>query len=282
MSLITIQEKGCAKVNLALHVTGVQPDGYHTLDSIVTFTDVFDILFVKPYDKNTFTVTGEFAGSINLNENLVIESLELFKRKPRDRFSINLEKNLPIGAGLGGGSADAAAMIRALTSYYNYTMPSFKSIAKLGADIPVCIVNAASRVGGIGEVVEPINFSRIDLWIVLVNPGIFASTRSVFSHLMQKKNVPLEPFNNFDNTSDFIAYLLRQRNDLQDVARKKWPEINNVLRAIEETKDVLLSRMSGSGSTCFGLFDSSDMALKAMNDISKKNNNWWVRFSKIV
>ena len=281
MKDITNEEKGCAKINLALHVTGIQADGYHALDSIVVFTDVSDRLFFKRSLKNVVTLTGEFSGSINVQENSILQALKLFGNGLTDRFSINLEKNLPIGAGLGGGSADAAAVIRFITNNSKNLMPSYEVLSKIGADIPACVLSAASRVGGIGEIVRPLDMSEINLWVVLVNPDIFVSTGSIFEEVTEKHNQPLESFIDLSSTDKFVDYLKRQRNDLQTIAIKKHPEINIVLATIEETEDVLLSRMSGSGSTCFGLYRNQDIAKKAVTYISKKSNKWWIKFSKI-
>ena len=281
MKDITIEERACAKVNLALHVTGVREDGYHTLDSIIFFTDISDRLFIKKRGENGLFLTGEFSKTISVKKNTILQVLKLFQNELTDRFFINLEKNLPIGAGLGGGSADAAAVIRFLVNYYTIPMPSLKSISKIGADIPACIASVASRVEGIGEIVKPINITSIDVWIVLVNPRIFVSTSSIFQELTQKRNKPLSPFSDFNNTDQFIDYLKSQRNDLQAIAVNKWPEISYVLHTIEETQGVLLSRVSGSGSTCFGLYKSQEVAKKAANYINKKNNKWWIKFSKL-
>ena len=281
MKDITIEEKGCAKINLALHVTGVQEDGYHILDSIVIFTNIFDTLSFKKSRKNVLTLTGEFSKSLNIKTNSIIQALNLFENVLTDRFSINLEKNLPLGAGLGGGSADAAAVIRFITNYCRHPIPSPEAISKIGADVPVCVLNLASRVGGIGEIVRPIDVSGFNLWIVLVNPRIFVATGSIFEEVIEKHNEPLEPFTNFKNTDQFIEYLKRQRNDLQSIAVNKWPEIKEVLDTVEKTQDVLLSRMSGSGSTCFGLYRTEDIAKRAARYLNQKSNKWWVKFSKM-
>ena len=124
MEEITIEEKGCAKINLALHVTGVKEDGYHILDSIVIFTDIFDILTFKKVKKNLLTFTGEFSKELNVKNNSVIEALKLFENPLADHFAINVEKNLPLGAGLGGGSADAAAVM-----IYNKFLQSTNALA---------------------------------------------------------------------------------------------------------------------------------------------------------
>ena len=282
MKNITFEEKGCAKINLALHVTGVKEDGYHILDSIVIFADIFDRLSFKKSRENVLTLTGEFSKSLNVETNSVIQALNLFENVLTDRFSINLEKNLPLGAGLGGGSADAAAVIRFITNYCRHPIPSPKAISKkIGADVPVCVLNLASRVEGIGEIVRPIDISGFNLWIVLVNPRIFVATGSIFEEVIEKHNEPLEPFTNFRNTDQFIEYLKRQRNDLQSIAVNKWPEIKEVLDTVEKTQDVLLSRMSGSGSTCFGLYRTEDIAKRAARYLNQKSNKWWVKFSKV-
>ena len=207
MKDITYEEKGYAKINLALHVTGIQADGYHALDSIVVFTDVFDRLFFKRSLKNVVTLTGEFSGSINVQENSILQALKLFGNGLTDRFSINLEKNLPIGAGLGGGSADAAAVIRFITNNSKHLMPSFEVLSKIGADIPACVLSVASRVGGIGEIVRPLDISEINLWVVLVNPDIFVSTGSIFEEVTEKHNQPLESFIDLSSTDKFVDYL---------------------------------------------------------------------------
>ena len=281
MKNITVKAKGCAKINLALHVTGVRADGYHVLDSIVIFTDISDSLFIKKNEENRLTFTGQFAKSLDVKKNSILQALKLFENVLTDRFSIKLEKNLPIGAGLGGGSADAAAIIRFITSYFSCPMPSHKVISKIGADVPACVLSKASRIGGIGELVRPIDISGIDLWIVLVNPCIFVSTACIFQEVIEKHNEPLEPFNHFSSTNQFIDYLERQRNDLQAITANKFPEINLVLRTIEATNGVLLTRMSGSGSTCFGLYKSQEIAKKAVSYINKRSKKWWVKFSKV-
>ena len=160
-------------------------------------------------------------------------------------------------------------------------MPSFEALSKIGADIPACVLSVASRVGGIGEIVRPLDISEINLWVVLVNPDIFVSTGSVFEEVIEKHNKPLEPFTQFRKTDQFVEYLKRQRNDLQSIVANKWPEIKEVVDTIEKTQDVLLSRMSGSGSTCFGLYRTQDSAKRAVNYLNKKSNKWWIKLSKV-
>ncbi len=281
MKDITFEERAYAKVNLALHITGVRDDGYHTLDSIVVFTDVYDKLIIQRTKKSGLSLNGKFSEFLSIEKNSILKVLELYRNKIPYHLFINLEKNLPIGAGLGGGSADAAAVIRFITNVSKHLMPSSEALSEIGADIPACVLSVASRVGGIGEIIRPLDISEINLWVVLVNPDIFVSTGSIFEEVTEKYNQPLESFIDLSSTDQFIDYLKRQRNDLQTIAIKRHPEINKVLHTIEETEDVLLSRMSGSGSTCFGLYGNQDIAKKAVSYISKKSDKWWVKFSKI-
>ena len=161
-------------------------------------------------------------------------------------------------------------------------MPSFEALSKIGADIPACVLSVASRVGGIGDIVRPLDISEINLWVVLVNPDIFVSTGSIFEEVTEKYNQPLESVIDLSSTDQFIDYLKRQRNDLQTIAIKKHPEINKVLHTIEETEDVLLSRMSGSGSSIVAYFATKNNAKKAQKLLKKKYKNYWCILSKTI
>ena len=152
--------KRTCKINLALHVTGVRADGYHVLDSIVIFTDIFDRVVIEKNSKPGISFTGEYSNLLDEKKNSVTKALKLFKDISLNHYSIRIEKTLPIGAGLGGGSADAAAIIRFITNHFSYPMPSKKDISKIGADVPACVLSIASRVGGIGEIVRPHRYFR--------------------------------------------------------------------------------------------------------------------------
>ncbi len=270
-----------AKVNLAIHVLGRRSDRYHFVDSLVIFPNIKDRLVIKEANNFSLKIEGEFSEFIDPEENSVIEAYDLVKSQLPANFSINLQKNIPVGAGLGGGSADSAAVLRYFQENYKIEIPKKEIIAQIGADVPVCLSDKFQRVKGVGEVTEEISENDYELWLVLVNPRINVSTGKIFQSLKKIENNGLENFRDLKNSKDFIAYLLRQRNDLQSVACQRYPEINLVLSEILDTKNNVLARMSGSGSTCFGLYLTSEDALSAQKKLEKKFKGWWVKYSKV-
>ncbi len=270
-----------AKVNLALHVLGRRFDRYHFLDSLVVFPEIKDRLLIKEASDFSFTIGGEFSEFINPEENSVIEAFNLVRSQLPSNFSIHLEKNIPVGAGLGGGSADSAAILRFFQKNYKVEIPKNEIIAQIGADVPVCLSDKFQRVKGIGEITEEISDTGFQLWIVLVNPAVNVSTGKIFESLRERENKGLEDFKNFKTSKNFIGYLSRQRNDLQEVACEKYPDIKFVLEKIMETENNLLTRMTGSGSTCFGLYSKMEDAFRAQENLEKRYTNWWVKYTKI-
>ncbi len=258
---VAVQQFAPSKINLALHVTGQRPDGYHLLDSLVVFADVGDRLKVEPAEEMSLKVTGRFSGGVPAGaRNLVWQAAEAAGHC----CSIHLEKNLPHGAGLGGGSSDAAAVLRALGAP--------EQAEKLGADVPVCLSNAPQHMQGIGEILSIAG--NMPVWhMVLVNPGIGVSTPDVFRALTEKENAPMTPLPSGKGRSEILHWLCAQRNDLEPVARRLVPEIDDVLHALA---DADLARMSGSGSTCFGLYDSHQQALAVASRIASAHPDWWV------
>ena len=245
-----------AKINLSLHVTGRRDDGYHLLDSLVVFADIGDRLWLSDADEMSLSVTGPFAEGVPEDgRNLVWKAAERAGRM----LSIRLEKNLPHGAGIGGGSSDAAAVLR--------WAGAGKNALDLGADVPVCLSNTPQRMRGIGEQLEPVAVPECHL--VLVNPGVHVPTPAVFRALERRDNAGMTPMGD-----DFIGWLGAQRNDLQEAAISVAPVIAEALATLD---DALVARMSGSGATCFGLYPDADMAKAAAARIAAAQPGWWVR-----
>lgn len=263
---MTSEGFAAAKVNLTLHVTGQRDDGYHLLDSIVVFADVGDRLWFEAGPQMQISVTGPFAEGVPVDHrNLVWQAAELAGWKGR----ITLEKNLPHGAGIGGGSSDAAAVLRAFGGA--------GQAVTLGADVPVCLSSLPQRMQGIGDVLNPLQ-ALPNMEIVLVNPRVVVPTGSVFSGLALKHNPPMaETLPAFADAQAFCAWLGAQRNDLEAPARLIAPEIS---AALQELKGALLARMSGSGATCFGLFASG--AAQAAQRIAQAHPDWWVRAGRVI
>ena len=258
--MTTATERAPAKVNLALHVVGQDRDGYHLLDSLVVFTDTCDVLSIAPSDTMALRVDGPFAAGVPTdNRNLVWRAAE----RAGAVLDISLTKNLPNGAGIGGGSSDAAAMLR---------MVERSDLALgLGADVPVCLFSAPQRMQGIGERLTPVpacpSFS-----LVLVNPGVHVGTIDVFTALVEKANPGLTDMPDRAE-GDWLAWLAAQRNDLEPPAMQLAPVIGDIL---ETLSDAQLARMSGSGATCFGIYDSDAAAKAAAERIAQEHPEWWV------
>jgi len=264
-----------AKINLTLHVTGLRDDGYHLLDSLVVFADLGDRVLVQPADRLDLRVTGPQAGAVPAgDDNLVLRAARLLDAQRGAQ--ITLQKELPVAAGIGGGSSDAAACLRALAALWDVPLPDRDRIAQLGADVPVCLAARAARMAGAGEALTPVNLPP--LYLVLVNPGVALSTGQVFGALSAKTNRPMpDALPTWRDAPELARWLGAQRNDLELPARALAPAIGVVLNRIAATPDCLLARMSGSGATCFGLYDNRAAADFAVQEISENHPDWWVR-----
>ena len=267
-----IVETARAKVNLALHILGRRADGYHELDSIVAFADVGDRLRFEPAEKFELVVDGPFANDVPAGEdNLALRAARALGRCVMPA-RIHLTKNLPVASGVGGGSADAAAVLRGLTRLAGRTIEPalLRSLAQsLGADVPVCLSSRASRMTGIGERVEEIaGYTR--RFAVLVNPMLPLATADVFKELGLACGD--RGFAGIQRADD----LARCRNDLEAPALRLAPQIGDVLNALRVQEGVTLARMSGSGATCFGLFEHPAAAGIAAERIKAGCPAWWV------
>lgn len=273
----TVEAFAPAKINLTLHVTGRRDDGYHLLDSLVVFAqDVGDRAFVEAADELTLSVTGPHAEGVPTDgENLVLRAAERLRelRGVASGARIVLEKHLPHGAGIGGGSADAAAAIRALAEIWGVSTLTTAEAIPLGADVPVCLAGPGPQMmRGIGERVEAFG-GLPDVSVVLVNPGVPLPTQSVFKALEAAGNPAMSAM-----SDSAFNWLVAQRNDLEAPAMRVAPVIGDVLSALRSA-GARLARMSGSGATCFGVFDEPAAAVKALRDA---HPDWWIRPTRIV
>ena len=253
-----------AKLNLALHVTGRRDDGYHLLDSLVCFAAVGDRIALTP-GPLSLSIDGPFAGGLAVeDDNLCLRAA----RMAGGQAAIRLTKNLPVASGIGGGSADAAAVLRGLARM-GHPLPDEPE--RLGADVPVCIGSRAARMQGVGQIVTPLA-DLPPLHLVLVNPGIAIPTPQIFAAMTKRDNPPLPPIPTFADARELIAWLRDTRNDLQAPAMSVAPVIGQVLKALDGL-EAGFSRMSGSGATCFGIFDSAARAEAAAATLGRKG--WW-------
>ncbi len=271
-----VVERARAKINLALHILGRRLDGYHELDSIVAFADVADVLTISQSSKTSLELTGPFACELPSNaDNLVLRAqvlLSAFAGHTLAPVKIKLEKNLPMASGVGGGSADAAATLRGLAKLFDLAInpADLNGIAlQLGADVPVCLVQKCCRMGGVGEVIEPI-FLAMPQAAVLVNPCIPAPTAKIFETLcLERGQAFCAKIENLDDVNSW-------RNDLTAAAISLIPAIAAVLEILGAHPAIKTARMSGSGATCFGLTETLEQAQAVAKAISKQRPDWWV------
>ena len=276
-----------AKLNLFLHVTGRRDDGFHELDSLVAFASVGDLLRVEPATELSLEIEGLFAGGLNANEgNLVWRAAKAVRELAEisDGARMSLTKNLPVASGIGGGSADAAATVRALVRLWGVTLTthSLSGLAlSLGSDVPVCLFGRSAYMRGIGDQIES-GPTLPSLYLVLVNPGVLVSTPEVFKSLQRPYSQMLPDLDETDDVEDFVNQLAWRGNDLWTSALDTAPVIGNVIDMLEATEDCLLARMSGSGATCFGLFRTRDQAERAAGEIKLKSPTWWVESADLI
>jgi 4-diphosphocytidyl-2-C-methyl-D-erythritol kinase len=263
-----------AKINLALHVTGRRADGYHRLDSIVCFADLGDWVTLTPAPAIALGVTGPMAAGVpDDNRNLAWRAAAMFD--PNIGVDIHLEKHLPAAAGIGGGSSDAAAVLRGVSDMWQRPLPNRADILALGADIPVCLRAGACHMAGIGEDIKDIP-TLPPLYAVLVTPNIAVPTGVVFNGLTCANTAPLPPLR-WSGFADFIAWLQITRNDLEPPACAYAPAIRQAISRLQGQPHCALARMSGSGATCFGLFEKRDHAQTAARALAATYPDWWVQ-----
>ena len=259
-----------AKVNLALHVVGQRDDGLHLLDSLVAFADIGDRLNAAAAEASSLRVTGPMAAGVPTGDSNLILKAAAWMGIPA---AFTLDKCLPAAAGIGGGSSDAAAALRLLSGLSGKPVPP--GAEALGADVPVCLLARAARMQGIGEAVAPVALPPLPC--ILANPRAAVPTGPVFAALARKDNPGLPAaVPAFADVADAAAWLARQRNDLEPPARRLEPVIDVVLKTLAALPGALLTRMSGSGATCFALFATQPEAVAAAHTLRRAHPGWWV------
>jgi 4-diphosphocytidyl-2-C-methyl-D-erythritol kinase len=275
-------EKAPAKVNLTLRVLGRRADGYHELESLVAFAGVGDTLTFAPGDALTLAVSGPTAPAAGDSaDNLVLKAARALAERiaglTLGRFA--LSKRLPVAAGLGGGSADAAAALRLLAQANGIALadPRLMQAAQAtGADVPVCLDPRPRLMRGVGDVLSaPLDLPR--LFAVLINPGVAVSTRDVFAALSLPPAAPPSQAGPPSAPSALLAEIASGRNDLEPPAIELEPVIADVLSVLNKLPGCRLARMSGSGATCFGLFETNAAATAAARTVRVGYPQWWVR-----
>ena len=283
-------EDARAKVNLTLRVVGRRVDGYHDLESMVAFADCADRLSLTPGSKLNLRTTGPLAQACGeTSDNLVFKAAQLLGERVADLKlgDFTLDKMLPVAAGIGGGSADAAAALRLLAKANGLAFDDARliEVARLtGADVPVCLNSRACVMTGVGETLLPLNLPKMPC--VMVNPRIPVATKDVFAALglrngellvgaadvLQATAWPEEGA----SLEEWVEVLAANSNDLESPATRIQPVIGEVLSALSATNGAWLARMSGSGATCFAVFENTAEAQRAAQKIQQGHPSWWV------
>lgn len=282
-----LPEQAPAKINLTLHINGRRDDGYHDLESLVVFADIGDTLALAPSDTLSLVTSGPTAQVAGpLEDNLVIKAARALQARFDGLFvgAFDLVKHLPVAAGIGGGSADAAAAIRLLCRLNGLPLHDIRvqeAARAVGADVPVCLESQARIMKGAGERLgPPLRLPRLQA--VLVNPGVPVPTAAVFKALglnpgEKCTGVPHVAIESTPDVETLLALLQASRNDLQAAAIAVEPVIADVIDQISRQNGCALARMSGSGATCFGLFDSLGSVFEAVRALRRHRSNWWVQ-----
>ncbi|AXQ94341.1 4-(cytidine 5'-diphospho)-2-C-methyl-D-erythritol kinase [Cereibacter azotoformans] len=270
-----------AKINLTLHVTGQRPDGYHLLDSLVVFADVGDRVRTEPAEALSLAITGPQAVNLPVSDdNLVLRAARAMGGQGA---RITLEKHLPVASGIGGGSADAAATLKALAELWQRPLPEAAAVLRLGADVPVCLEGRAVRMAGVGEILEPLAGPLPPAWLVLANPGVSVPTPPVFKALARRDNPPMpERLPDWGSADELAAFLAAMRNDLEAPAIALAPEVAETRAALAAEPGCLIARMSGSGATCFGLFAEERPARAAAEALRAAHPGWWIEPARMA
>jgi len=270
-----------AKINLALHVTGRRADGYHTLESFAVFTRFGDRITIEAAERDAFSISGPYAPGVPTDEtNLVLRARDALRAafpSLATPVAIRLEKNLPIASGIGGGSSDAAAALRGLARFWHLDMDRqalTRVGAALGADLPMCVAAQPLVARGTGDDLAPVA-GVPSLGLVLVNPGVGVSTPAVFAALEKRDNAALPPLPRHFDFHTIRNWLETTRNDLEHPAQSIEPSIAAAKAALRRA-DAGFVRMSGSGATCFGLFETGNVAKRAAAAIRARHPDWFV------
>ena len=286
-----LREVAHAKINLFLHVTGRRADGYHLLDSLVVFAEAADVVSVSPDQELDLTLSGPFAaklpasGSPGSDDNLVLRAARALAAATADQerrelagARLELAKHLPVASGIGGGSADAAATLRLMRRFWSLDSVDDARLhdlaAGLGADVPVCLGQRPAIMRGVGEILREAPALPPELGLLLVNCGEPVATSAVFRARGSGFGTPAHLPAGWPDAAALATDLALLSNDLEEAACRLFPAIGEVLSRLAALPGCRLARMSGSGATCFGLFDTAQAARGALAD-ARLPDHWW-------
>lgn len=263
-----------AKINLFLHVIGRRTDGYHLLQGVFAKLSLADRIRISKSDRISCHVIGPFSV---IGDNIASRAAYLLQsvNDIKQGAEIFIEKNIPVAAGLGGGSADAAAVLQILSRQWCVELNAeiFNRIGlQLGADVPFCLQDSCALVEGIGEIITPIALG-MTLELLLINNGEHISSKQVYTHYQRSEFTQEKQY----DAHALVEHIMHGRNDLEDMVLQLYPTIREVLHVLKEQDECSAARLSGSGGTCFSIFDSKSAADNALEMLSHRFPHWWIR-----
>ena len=292
-TMATVRVAAPAKLNLYLHIVGQRPDGYHLLDTLVAFAGIGDEVSVAPHAAIELTLAGPFAKALEAEvDNIVLRAARALREHTGTKAgaAITLTKRLPVAAGLGGGSADAAATLVALRRLWRLTIcdSAIETMAlRLGADVPVCLLGRAALVSGIGEVLAPTE-TLPAAHVVLAGPGLRLATADVYAAFGAQPTTSTARAARgrlalpSRGAVELASFLAERDNDLEPVACRLAPGVADALEILRSQRGTLLARMSGSGPTCFALFAESGEAAEAAATVTAARPGWWIASAPLL
>ena len=277
-----------AKINLYLHITGKDDCGYHRLDSLVAFIpDLFDVITISENQEteDIIKVQGQWAAEIT-EDNILLKVLELMKPfLAKQKFTITLNKNIPIGAGLGGGSSNASNLLQFLVQFYAPFLSITEQInlaSKIGADVSLFFDKSALYAMGIGNVIQKVEKFPTNLHALLIYPNLGLSTKKIYEHGFKEYATRILHEYQFDSSRNLISFLDQTSNMLYPNSLALMPTLSEILLSLKTSKGCLFTRMSGSGSTCFGLFDDHHLLDIAYQNMLKQYKTFTIIKSRVV
>ena len=275
------------KLNLFLEVINKTSDGYHQLESLMIFCKFGDFIKIKKSNKFLFSIEGPFSENLSTKQNIIIDTVSLLENFFGMKFNIEivLKKNLPISSGMGGGSSNAATVFHCLKNLYNLKIKKKdldELLFSLGADVPFCYYRKSAMVKGKGEKIFFLNKKIRELPVVLVNPLIEISTKKIFENLNLNKSYKDKfDYNDIDKANLF-DYLEEKKNDLQPFAEKICPKIREISDFLKVKTNAKFSRMTGSGATCFSIYENKDDAINAERILRSEFKQIWIKRTELT
>jgi len=275
-----------AKINLFLEIKNKDRDGLHNLESLMSFCDFGDLIYVSKSKDLSLEISGPFSRSLIRKDNIILRTIYMLEKYLNTKIKVNirLNKNLPIASGMGGGSSNAATIIHCIKQLFkiNFDKNFNDFLFNLGADVPFCFYRRVAMVEGKGEKITFYPRKIPEYFVLLVNPNIQISTKRIFQKLKINFRTKKKPENRFVLEEDFLGYLLKKNNDLEVPAIDQCDEIKFIINELNNNTESLLSRMTGSGATCFALYDKRVKLLEAEKRIKEIKENYWVKTTKLV